>query len=83
MWWILLYVIYAPQVQVQAYVGQQVGDQQQQQQQQGHITLQQLQQVTQQKVQSMGLQAVATQTQVRTTIVTAPRDSKPPLFYGH
>ena len=82
MWWILLYVIYAPQVQVQAYVGQQVGDQQQQQQQ-GHITLQQLQQVTQQKVQSMGLQAVATQTQVRTTIVTAPRDSKLPLFYGH
>ena len=77
-------MIYAPQVQVQAYVGQQVGDQQQQQQQQqGHITLQQLQQVTQQKVQSMGLQAAATQTQVRTTIVTAPRDSKPPLFYGH
>ncbi len=44
---------------MQAYVGQQVVDQQ------GQITLQQLQQVTQQKVQSMGLQAVATQTQVR------------------
>ena len=77
-----MYVTYAPQVQVQAYVGQQVGDQQQQQQQ-GHITLQQLQQVSQQKVQSMGLQTVATQTQVCTAIVTVPRRSELPLLYGH